>query len=192
MGALDTLSKATKARREVALILDVALETRWLALKDKLSDAADADMLAVINAEGEVEGGSMANAMPATAAIVEEMEAIREQVQASEVTFAFEALGWSERITLQAKHPPREGNRLDALQGANMDTFMPAMIKATCVGVRAYGEEESEAVPEEAWDGLLPNLAFAQMQRLFEAATMVNDGLAQVPTSARFLLETQA
>jgi hypothetical protein len=191
MGVLDRLASATKARREVTLILDVALEAQWHALREKLSEAADADVLATINAEGEVEGASMANAMPATTALVEQMEAIREQVEASQVIFTFESLAWSDRIILQAAHPPREGNRLDTLQGANLDTFMPAMIRATCIGVREREDEEPETVPDETWDELLPTLAYAQMQRLYDGAAQVNDGLAQVPSSARFLLETQ-
>jgi hypothetical protein len=191
MSALDRLAKATKARREVTLILDVALEAEWQSLRERLSEAADQDVLATMNAAGEVEGASMANAMPATTALVEQMEALREQVEASQVTFLFESLSWSDRIALQAAHPPREGNRLDELQGANLDTFMPAVIRATCFGVRDGDGEEPEPVPDETWDTLLPTLAFAQMQRLYDGAATVNDGLAQVPSSARFLLETQ-
>jgi hypothetical protein len=191
MGALDRLAQATKARRDVTLILDVALEAEWQALRDKLSEAADADVMAAINAEGQVEGPSMANAMPATTALVDRMEALREKVAASQVIFTFESLSWADRITMQAAHPPRPGNRLDDLQGANLDTFMPAIIKATCIGVREQEDAEPEPVPDETWDTLLPTLAFAQMQRLYDGAAQVNDGLAQVPSSARFLLETQ-
>lgn len=191
MGALDRLAQATKARRDVTLILDVALEAEWQALREKLTEAADSDVLSAINAEGQVEGPSMADAMPATSALVERMETIREKVEASQVIFTFESLSWSDRITLQAAHPPRPGNRLDDLQGANLDTFMPAIIRATCTGVREQEDAEPEPVPPETWEALLPTLAFAQMQRLYDGAATVNDGLAQVPSSARFLLETQ-
>lgn len=179
MGVLDTLAAASKSRREVDLILDNALEAQWLALTDELSAAADKD----------VEGGSLA--MPATTEIVNRMEEIRERVEASQVTFTFEQLGWAERVNLQAEHPPREGNHLDAIRGCNIETFTPAVIRATCIGARGHGEDESTPVPKETWDTLLPSLNFAQIDRLQAAATQVNDGLAKVPTSARFLLETK-
>lgn len=177
MGVLDTLAAASKARRDVELILDTALETQWEALRQELAVAADAD----------VQGGSLA--MPATTEIVNRMEEIRERVEASEVTFTFEQLGWAERLNLQAAHPPREKNRLDELRGCNLETFTPAVIRASCVGVREHGEDEPTAVPDETWETVLPSLSYGQIDRLYIAATQVNDGLAKVPTSARFLLE---
>lgn len=179
MGVLDTLAAKSKARREVELILDTALESEWFALKEELSEAASKDF----------KGGSLA--MPATTEIVNRMEAIRDRVEASQVTFTFEQLGWAERINLQAEHAPRDGNRIDALRGCNLETFTPAVIRATCVGVRGVGETESVVIPDEAWDALLPGLSYAQVDQLYSAATLVNDGLAKVPTSARFLLETK-
>jgi len=179
MGVLDTLAKASKARREVELILDTALEAEWFRLKEELADAADKDF----------QGGSLA--MPATTAIVNQLEEIREQVEASMVTFTFEQIGWAERVSLQAEHPPREGNRIDELRACNLETFTPAVIRATCTGVRGHGEDEPTTVPDETWDTLLPDLSYAQIDRLYAAATTVNDGLAKVPTSARFLLETK-
>ena len=179
MGVLDTLKAASKARRDVVLILDTALEAEWFRLKEELADAADKDF----------QGGSLA--MPETTAIVNQMEEIRGQVEASEVTFTFEQLGWAERLNLQADHPPRDGNRIDAQKGCNLETYTPAVIRASCVGVEGHDDDEPTVMPDEAWDMLLPGLSYAQIDRLYAAATQVNDGLAKVPTSARFLLETQ-
>jgi len=179
MGVLDTIKQASRARRSVELILDAALEDEWLGLQSQLVAAADKD----------AETGSLAR--PATTELVERMEAIRDRVSGSRVTFLFEGVPWEQRMALQVAHPAREGNRLDKVSGFNIETFTPAIIRRACLGASADGEAEPTPLTDEVWDELLGKLSYGQIDRLYAAAIAVNDGLTRVPSSARSLLGTQ-
>jgi hypothetical protein len=179
MGVLDTIQQATKARRSVKLILDAALDDEWLSLQSQLVDAADKD----------ADAGSLAR--PATTALVNRMEKIRAQVEASEVTFVFEQVPWAERIALQVEHPAREGNTLDRLSGYNVETFTPAIIRRACIGAFGDGETEPTPLDDKVWDDLFAKLNYGQVDRLLTVAIATNDGVARVPSSARSLLGTQ-
>ncbi len=161
---------------------------RWEALSNELDAAAKAD----------TDSGSLA--LPATTKIVDEMDAIRDQVQASQVTFTFEQMDWTDRAVLQAEHPPRDGNIGDRMRGFNA-TYIPALIKATCVKVTDANGDEATDIPAETWDHLLGNpdadppirasLAPGHVAKLYAAAQSANQGESQVPPSARFLLGSQ-
>ncbi|MEO5665517.1 MAG: hypothetical protein ABIR39_19805 [Nocardioides sp.] len=193
MGVLDTMATATATVREETLILNAALAARWDELSRQLDQAAKDD------ASGGAKGTSLA--LPATTKVVNEMDEIRDQVMASQVTFTFEQMDWPERVQLQAEHPARPGNAADRVRGFNVSTFVPAIIKATCVKVvDAAGDEETE-IPDASWDRLLgnpladppvrPALAAGQVTKLFSAAHDSNQGESRIPPSARFLLESQ-
>jgi hypothetical protein len=187
VSVLDRIDSATLSRRTVEVILNAELEDKWLGLKAKLVDAANSD----------VTSGSLAQ--PATTKVVNEMEEIREAVEASKVFFVFEQMDWTERIKLQVKHPPRQDNRLDTMYGFNHETYTPAIIRASCVGAHDGDPENLLPVPEEKWAKLLgdpatevkPLLNYAQVNRLYGASHSVNEGEATVPMSARSLLGTQ-
>jgi len=191
MGVLDTMASATLTTREETLILDAALATKWDALSRELDQAARADSAA--------EGGSLA--LPETTRVVNEMDAIRDQVMASQVTFTFQPMDWVERIQLQAEHPPRAGSAGDRVRGFNVSTFVPTIIKACCVKVTDAAGDEATEIPDETWDRLLgnpeadppvrPTLASGQVTRLFAAAMESNQGESRIPPSARFLLGSQ-
>lgn len=190
MDVLDRINAASPARATVELVLDSALDDEWTALKATLPAAAQKD--AAAGDTGRTQ----------TTAVIDRMEEIRDQVEASRVFFVFERVDWRERIALQVEHPPRDGNLLDASRGFNIDTYTPAIIRKACVGARdsepAEGDDvELTPVPDASWDKLLGSadspgsLNFGQVNRLYQAATNVNEGLSQVPRSARFLLEIQ-
>jgi hypothetical protein len=187
VSVLDRIDSATLARRTVEVILNAELEDKWLGLKAKLLDAANSD----------VQTGSLAQ--PATTAVVNDMEDIREQVEKSKVFFVFEQMDWTERIKLQVQHPPRDDNRLDQMYGFNHETYTPAIIRETCAGAHDGDEKNLMEVPEERWAKLLgdpvkgvkPLLNYAQVNRLYGAAHRVNEGEATVPMSARSLLGTR-
>jgi hypothetical protein len=165
------------------MILDGALYAEWDALLDDYA-----------NVENNPDQGSMEK--PKHLEIAERMEAIREQVAASEVIFIFERVPWSKRLALQAEHPPREGNMADRFRGFNIETFYPALIRASCVAVKGADGDEAE-VPEDLWDALLGSgdsagsLNFKQVNQLSDAANFVNEGENRVPPSARSLLGNQ-
>ena len=190
MSALDTLRAATPSRKTVTMCVDGALQAEWEAIQQELDEAARSD------------GQTGSLALPAVTEVVDRLDAIRDRVLASEVTFLFERLGPWEEIALRADHPPREGNAVDRMRGFNIETFFPALIRASCVSVGKAGEE-SEAVPDDVWDALLGTAATEetpavrgslntrQVNKLIAAADHVNSGETSVPPSARSLLESQ-
>lgn len=196
MGVLDTMAGATPTTRTETIILDAALAARWEELSKGLDAAATDDAKALTDGEGQTES----LALPATTRVVNEMEQIRAEVEASEVTFTFEQMDWLERVDLQAEHPPRDGNVGDRMRGFNA-TYIPALIKATCVKVTDANGDEATDIPAATWDKLLGNpeadppiraaLAPGQVSKLYAAAQAANQGETQVPPSARFLLGSQ-
>lgn len=179
MGVLDTLGNASQATKSVKLCLDAGLLAECDRLLREMEDAAAQDE----------KHGSLAREM--TTAVIEEYERVRERMAASEVTFEFRALDWTKRLALQAEHPPRKGNMVDQVQGYNVETFTPAIIKASCVSVTDAAGDTATKIPVKTWTGLFRKLNLPQIDMLFRAATHANDRVAQVPSSARFLLESQ-
>jgi hypothetical protein len=200
MGVLDKLDNASTRTREETLILDAALEEKWERLSRGLDQAITADEKVTVDAVDD-DGQAPSLAMPATSKAIDEMEAIRDQVAASQVTFTFAPMDWTERLTLQASHPPREGNLIDLARGYNTSTFISALIKATCVKVVDAAGDESTDIPAATWDHLLgnqeanppvkPTLTHGQVARLFAAAQQTDQGATRVPPSARYLLGVQ-
>jgi len=206
MGVLDTLRAATARTVTETVYLDAALEDEWNRLSDQLPDAAKTDDHAASLAEPDA---SLADPMPETRRVVEAMEEIREQMQASAVIFTFTQIPWGDRIDLQATHRPREGNLVDAIRGWNVETFTPALIRACCTQVTDSAGDTLTEIPDDVWDTLLGipeqpadgdqpaapavagTLSYRQVTTLFAAALKVTDGETQVPPSARSLLENK-
>lgn len=190
MSALDTIRAATGVSRTVTLILDGALQAEWDTALAAMDDAAENDT------------GSLA--MPALTAAVDHLDSLRDRVRASEVQFQFtsDGLEWTEYLQMQAAHPPRDDNPLDRIRGFNVETFYPALIRATCLTV-ASAASEPEPMPADAWDRLLGKdatdeepatkgtLNVKQVNTLADAAFYVMNGESKVPPSARSLLTSQ-
>lgn len=188
MSVLDTLTHATPSRRTIKMCVDSAVDAEWNQLRDQLEEAAAQDQRT----------GSLA--MENTRGIVDQMETMRERVAASEVTFTLEQLEWTERLKIQALHPPRKDHIVDSVRGYNTDTYIPAIIKASVVSVTGADGDEATDIPDDVWTSLLGDpdqnvkgaLNFGQVERLYTMATAVNDTDTRVPSSARFLLGSQA
>jgi hypothetical protein len=188
VSALDALRAATPTRKAVTMCLDGALQAEWDAAVEAIDEAAKKD----------AEGGSLAGAMPATEAAFKHLDSLADKVSASEVTFLFaaERLSWGEYLRLQADHKPREGNVLDRIRGFNVETFYPALIRATCVSV-STADGEPEEVPADVWDTLLGDgdkpgsLNLKQVNNLVAGAEFVMNGETAVPPSARSLLKSR-
>jgi hypothetical protein len=185
----------------VSICLDAALEHEWDELQKQLPDAAKTDDEAAASlADPE---GSLADPMPATRVVIEKMEALRERMAASQVTFTFSNIPWTERLELQATHRPRTGNFVDSLRGYNTDTFTRALIQRCCTQVVDEDGDTLTEIPQDVWDSLLGRpatddteasagaLNWQQVNRLFAAAFKVTDGETEVPPTARFLLESK-
>jgi len=206
MGVLDKLNAASPRTVTEEICLDAALEHEWDLLQRSLPDAAKADDDA---AALEEEGASLADPMPQTRARVDAMEELRGRMAASVVTFVFGGMPWTERLELQASHPPRKGHLVDSLRGWNIETFTRALIQRCCREVTDADGDTLTEIPDEVWDDLLgrearpatdderareakpPKLNYQQVNRLFVAAFKTTDGEAQVPPTARSLLVSQ-
>lgn len=181
MSVLDTLNAASPATRTVRLIVDKALHSRWHELNAELAAAADQDLK-----EASLAASSARK-------VIEQMEAIRDQVESSEVDFAFEQLDWAEYIGLQAEHPPRKDKLVDRFNGYNVATFPPALIRASCASVTGHDGDtrQVEEIPEETWTSLFKSFNARQVEDLVAGARAVNDRETSVPPSARSLLGSQ-
>lgn len=192
MSVLDTIANASPARKSVTLCLEGALQAEWDALSNSLNEAAIEDQFRSL---GDI---------PKTTAVVEGMEALRERMAASEVAFEFERMPWQDRVDLQSKHPPRDKHLLDLARGYNTNTFMPELVKRSCVSLTGADGDAVTEIPDGTWETLLGTseadgqpavagtLNFKQVDKLVTAANAVNDGLSSVPISARSLLENRA
>lgn len=181
MSVLDTLKNASARTREVTLCVDGALQAEYERLKESLEEAAEKD----------VTSASLADPGQNVREAVEALAAVEERMQAALVTFKFRQLPWTQRLALQAEHPPRDGNIGDGFRGYNVETFIPVLIRESCASVVGADGDEQTKVPAEVWDTLLAALNFQQVNLLSQAALTINDQDTQVPTSARFLLESQ-
>jgi len=184
VSVLDTLRAATPLRKSVPICLDGALQAEWDQVLERLDEAG----------KNDANRGSLA--MPETTKLVDQLDEIRAKMAASEVTFTFERIPWGRRLALQAEHPPRDGNPADLIRGRNIETYFPALVRASCVSAKDADGDEA-VVPDDLWDTLLGVegtagiLNFKQVNSLFDAANYVNEGESTVPPSARSLLESQ-
>ena len=176
MSVLDTMRSATALSRRVTLCLDGALQDEYDRLVAALTDAAIADKESL--------------AREHTSYVAEQMEAVREKMQAAEVSFTFGALPWLRRLALTGEHPPRDGNIGDKNSGYNIETYIPALIREACTSVTGADGDTITDIPDDVWDAMLASLNFQQVDTLFSAAQSANDSATTVPMSARGLLST--
>lgn len=184
MGVLAKLTAATPQRRTHTLCLNAQLQAEYDRLADSLDTAREKDL----------REASLESTLPNLTALVEQMETIRDQMQDSLVTFTIEQVEWTERIALQALHPPRDDQAIDLMRGYNITTFLPALVRASTVQVEDTDGDVIAGVdiPDETWESFTRALNYGGMNRLAGFALAVNDEDAAVPTSARSLLGSQA
>lgn len=181
MGVLDKFASASRTRRTYDVVTDAALQAEHDRLAAGLDDAVRADQ----------RDGSAANPTPNLTRLVEAMEALRERMEASKVTFTIEPMAWTDRVNLQSLHPPRGGQQLDQMRGYNVVTFLPELIKASTVSVEDADGDVATEIPDEAWQSMFSVLNYGSVDRLAGLALNVNDEDVRVPSSARSLLESQ-
>lgn len=103
-------------------------------------------------------------------AIAQQMEQLREQMKAAEVTFTFRAVGRRRWSDLLAEHPPRENQP----ERYNLATLPLAVVQASCVEP-AMTADQAERLADALSDG-----AFNE---LFDAAWRANTDEGRVPFS---------
>jgi hypothetical protein len=184
MSVLDTMKAASAARRQVTLCLDGALQAEHDELQKAFVQASFDDQ----RENPKLRAGE---AGPRALAVADRMDEVRARMQPSEVAFTFERMPWDKRLELQAAHPPRDGNVEDAMEGANREEYMPALIRGSCVSVKGADGVEVTDIPDDPWDAMFSELNLRQVLDLFAAAKNANDLAASVPISARAFLTSQ-
>jgi hypothetical protein len=184
VSVLDTMKAASAARRQVTLCLDGALLAEYDELQKAFVQASFDDQ----RDNPKLPAGA---AGPRALAVADRMDEVRARLQASEVAFTFQRLDWKQRLELQAAHPPRDGNVRDAMEGANLEEYMPALIRASCASVKGDDGETVTDIPDDVWDATLSQLQAGQFETLYQAAKNANDLAVSVPISARAFLTSQ-
>lgn len=163
MDIQQLLDSARLPEKDVPLCLRGDLLAEWDAASAALAEAQrQAQVEDSLDAGGPVPG------------LMERVEAIREQMAQSSVTFRLRAVSRRRWTALYAEHPPRDGDKTDALTGFNRDTFYDALTYECIV--------EPKITPQQ-WERLADNLSSAQFDTLAEAAWTVNRRDVDVPFS---------
>src|SRR4051812_26775166 len=106
--------------------------------------------------------------------LAERIEALRQEMTASTVTFTLRAVPRRRWTALVAEHPPRDDVQVDRVLGVNEETFTSVLIRECAVDPQLSGEQ---------WDRLDEALTEFQWQKLFNAAWSLNARDVDVPFS---------
>ncbi|ATO14690.1 hypothetical protein CO540_13330 [Micromonospora sp. WMMA2032] len=175
--AILTGARLPEDRVPVCTRADLMVEWKRLAQQlgeAKVRDAADPRM-----------GGG------ATAALVERMETLRAEIEASTVEFRLRGLPRKRWNELAETHPPRqEGGKVhgdDVDLGANRETFLPALVRASTVEPK---------LKDETWAALLDPegelLGVQQWRKLWRSCWNLNVQELDLPFSVAGLLTRPA
>lgn len=122
-----------------------------------------------------------------TGEMVERMEALRAEVEASTVPFRLRGLPRKKWAELVEEHPPRKDDEEDLRMQVNRETFLPELVK------RSTASPELKA---ETWQALLDPegelLSRPQWRRLWRACWNLNVQEQDLPFSVAGLLTTPA
>lgn len=174
--AILTGARLPEDRVPVCTRADLVAE--WKRLAQELTEAKARDL-----ADPRLAGG-------ATTALVERLEGLRAEVEASTVEFRLRALPRKQWNNLADAHPPRQKDGKvhpeDVNLGANAATFLPALVRASTVEPK---------LKDETWAALLdPDgelLGEQQWRRLWRACWNLNVAAIDVPFSVAGLLTTE-
>lgn len=170
------LAGARLPEDQVPVCTRADLVAEWRRLGRDLTEAKARDA-----ADPRLAGGN-------TATLVERMEALRAQVDASTVVFRLRALPRKRWAELADAHPPRKeaGGTVhsdDQALGVNRETFLPALVRASTV---------EPQLKDETWAALLDPegdlLGEQQWRKLWRACWNLNMAEVDVPFSVAGLL----
>lgn len=167
--ALLTAAKLPEKIERVCTRGDLVAEFERLEGELKLARAKD---------ENSFSGGE-------SRAVVEKMDAIREQMQAASVNVRLRAMDKMRPIGLVAEHPPREDEVADKTLGYNQETYYTALVRESIVSFEHDDGTTLAAseLNEEAWTALLSGLSYRQFDNLVGAALLLNNRDVDVPFS---------
>lgn len=172
------------ARASIVLQLDGELRDREAALRRQIAALRQQATLGQVSdtfmglADGNGGGGQLAD-------LELELQQLREEAEASEVTFTFQAIGHSYMEELQLAHPPTAAQKRDNYQH-NPDTFGPALVAACLVEpdlteaeVRELWREWSPGMVNTLWRSAWDLCHVAQV-----AVPLSGNGSERMPSSA--------
>lgn len=119
--------------------------------------------------------------------LVQQMESLREQVEAATVVFRLRALRRKQWLDLVEAHPARQGDEEDARMGVNREAFLPALVRASTI---------APELTDETWTALLdPDgelLTVQQWRQLWRACWDLNVQQVDLPFSVAGLLPSRS
>lgn len=156
--SIDEMFRPTQVRCKIVLRADLAAEAE--SLEQTLRGLPD---------DGSVAGGNLA--------LAQQILDLKAEVAASEVEFAFAALGRKAYTDLVAANPATAAQNAELGDGDslifNPETFPPALLAASCISPtgtsREWWAEKYEQWPEGV------------MQRLWQTCTVAHNAVAEVP-----------
>lgn len=160
----DLIKGAKLPERSVMICMDTGMTAELEVLERKLADV-------------DRTPGADSLAGDPRRPIAEAIKAIEAQMREHSIEFRFRALPRMRFTKLITEHPPREGNRGDAMLGANEDTLFAALVRECTVAPELDAED---------WDNLLGAegvLSSAQFDLLSNTAWAVNRRDVDVPFS---------
>jgi hypothetical protein len=102
------------------------------------------------------------------------VEAVQEQIEASEKSFTFQGMGQRQWQDLKRKNPPNETQRREGLD-TNMERFAPAAIAASSL---------DPTITVDQAEKMLTKLPPGEFEKLFQATLEANGQVIGAPKSA--------
>lgn len=156
------LAEARLPERTVALCLRGDLQARVEELERQLESARE-------ERAGKLSDGGTERAL------AEQIEAVRESMKDSTVSFTLRAMSRKAWADLVAKHPAADDDATGRALGYDPDGFFPALVAASVV---------SPEVTTDQWDTLIDEkLTSRQYDELVDAALALNRRPVDVPFS---------
>jgi hypothetical protein len=141
------------------------------------ADLLDEIELLEKQARDERENDKRENRDPVAPQIAAKIQALEEELAASEVAFTFQAIGGRPLAKLIADNPPTDEQKASAEEQGmravrNDETFQPALLQASCVA--------PEGSTVEDWTAICDTWSLGQFTPLWEACLVANFGAADV------------
>lgn len=160
----DVLAAAGLRKESVSICVAGDLNAQWEVLGREL-----ADLTAMTAGEPEPTAKlSDASPLSRRSAIRDQMEELRQRMQAASFTFQFQALPRRQYRDLRDAHPDPRGQRL--FDGA---AFPPVLIRKCLI--------DPVITSDDQFDQLMDKLTEGQVTELFNGAWLCNEGGSEVP-----------
>lgn len=164
--------------------LGIKRSTSTVRLCTDLDLAAQHENLQVaLAAERAKPDTGMMNAGSEARRLAEQITDLEAQMVASTVVFTLTALPRKRWAELEAGHPPREDNKIDATYGVNVSTFVDAAMPESIESVKRASDDEPVDFSGADWTEAADEMSNAQWQEFAVDLFRLNNGVTAGPTS---------